>query len=92
MRYLMATSWSRVSMWMSLARRSSALKIVVSTSLMTGAMSLSAAASLSMDSVSSAFFFADHVEREAFGDFFENALRLLGLLQQVGDLRQGRDL
>ncbi len=40
-------------MWMSLARRSSALKMVVSTSLMTGAMSLSPAESLSIDSVSS---------------------------------------
>ena len=38
-----ATSLSRVSMWMSLARRSSALKIVVSTSLMIGSISLSAA-------------------------------------------------
>ena len=55
MRYLMATSWSRVSMWMSLARRSSALKMVVSTSLITGAMSLSAAVSRSMESVSSWF-------------------------------------
>jgi hypothetical protein len=42
-------------MWMSLARRSSALKMVVSTSLMTGAMSLSSAVSLSIESVSSGF-------------------------------------
>ena len=40
-------------MWMSLARRSSALKIVVSTSLMTGAISVSVAVSLSIESVSS---------------------------------------
>ena len=35
---------------------------------------------------------ADHVEREALGDLFENALRLLGLLEQVGDLRERGDL
>ena len=33
-------------------------------------------------------FVADDIEREAFGDFFEHALRLLGLLEQVGDLRE----
>ena len=37
-------------------------------------------------------FVADDVEREAFGDFFEDALRLLGLLEQVGDLGGGGDL
>jgi hypothetical protein len=37
MRYLITTSVSRVSMWMSLARRWMALKIVESTSLMIGA-------------------------------------------------------
>ena len=41
-------------MWMSLARRSSALKMVVSTRRITGAMSLSAAVSRSMERVSSA--------------------------------------
>ena len=35
-------------------------------------------------------FLIDHVEREAFGDFIENALRLLGLFEQVGDLRERR--
>ena len=59
---------------------------------MTGAMSLSAV-SLSMESVSSGFSSSPtHVEREAFGDFFEHALRLLGLLEQVRDLRKRRDL
>src|SRR5450432_127634 len=53
MRYLMATSWSRDSIWISLALRSSALKMVVSTSLITGAILLSVELSLSMDSVSS---------------------------------------
>ncbi len=33
-------------------------------------------------------FLADHVQREAFGDLFQHALRLLGFLQQIGDLRQ----
>ena len=37
-------------------------------------------------------FVADHVQREAFGDFFEHALRLLGLLEQIGDLRERGDL
>ncbi len=36
MRYLMTTSWSRDSMWMSEARRWMALNTVESTSLMTG--------------------------------------------------------
>ena len=31
-----------------------------------------------------------HVQREAFGDFLQHALRLLGLLQQLGDLRKRR--
>ena len=37
-------------------------------------------------------FVADDVEREAFGDLFENPLGLLGLLEQVGDLRERGDL
>ena len=35
-------------------------------------------------------FVAHHVEREAFGHLFEHPLALLGLLEQVGDLAQGR--
>ena len=35
---------------------------------------------------------ADHVEREAFAGFFQHALRLLGLLEQVGDLRERGNL
>ena len=67
--------------------------MVVSTSLMTGAMSLSTAVSLSMESVSSEFSSStDHVQREAFGDLFEHALGLFGLLEQVGDLRKRGDL
>ena len=37
-------------------------------------------------------FGANDVENEALGDFFENALRLLGFLQQIVDLRQRRDV
>ena len=37
-------------------------------------------------------FVPDHVEREALGDFVQHALRLLGFLEQVGDLRERRDL
>ncbi len=89
MRYLMATSWSRDSMWISLARRSSALKMVVSTSLMTGAMSAIGGGQLvDGEGFVLVALFRHHVQREAFGDFFEHALRLLGLLEQLGDLRE----
>ncbi len=38
-------------------------------------------------------FLADHhVQREAFGDLFQHALRLLGFLEQIGNLRQRGDL
>ena len=37
------------------------------------------------------FFVADHLQREAFGGLVENALRLLGALQQIADLRGGGD-
>ncbi len=37
-------------------------------------------------------FVAHDVEREAFGDFFEDALRLLGFLEEVGNLGGGRHL
>ena len=75
-------------MWMSEARRSSAVKMVVSTRRMMGLMS-SSLVSFSMEMFSSGFVFAgEHVEGEAFAGFVEHALRLLGFLQQVGDLRQ----
>ncbi len=35
--------------------------------------------------------FTDNIEREALAGFFQNALRLLGLLQNVADLLQGAD-
>ena len=35
---------------------------------------------------------ADDVERETFGDLFEDALRLFGLLEQIGNLGGGGDL
>jgi hypothetical protein len=37
------------------------------------------------------FIASEHVEGEAFARFVENALRLLGFLEQVGDLREGGD-
>ena len=37
------------------------------------------------------FLVANDIEREAFGDLFENALGLLGLLEQVADLGGGGD-
>jgi hypothetical protein len=33
-----------------------------------------------------------HVEGEAFGDLFQDALGLLGFLEQIGDLGEGGDL
>ncbi len=38
------------------------------------------------------FVVADDIEREAFGNFFQNALGLLGLLEQVGDLGMSGNL
>src|SRR6266849_142506 len=38
------------------------------------------------------FVFADHVEREAFAGIFQNALRLLRLFENFGDLLEGRNL
>ncbi len=34
----------------------------------------------------------DHLEREPFGGLVENALRLLGALQQIANLRTGSDV
>ena len=77
---------------MSLARRSSAVKIVVSTSLMTGRCRL-CAVSWSIEScLVAGLVLRHHVQREAFGDLFQHALRLLGLLEELGDLRQRGDL
>ena len=87
MRYLMATESSRVSMWISLARRSSAVKIVVSTSRMMGLSPSAVSRSIEMRLVA-ALFVADDVQRKAFAGLFEHALRLLGLLEDVGDLRE----
>ena len=36
--------------------------------------------------------FGHHVERESLGDFLQHALRLFGLLQQLGNLREGGHL
>ena len=35
-----------------------------------------------------AFFFADDAQRKAFAGVFQNAFRLLGLLENFADLRQ----
>ena len=55
-------------------------------------MSLSAVELVDGERFVLVLFFADHVQREAFGDFFQHALRLLGFLQQIGDLRKRGDL
>ena len=48
---------------------------------------------LSIEIVSSpSLVFANDVEREPFAGFFQHALRLLGLLQDVADLLEGRNL
>ena len=36
--------------------------------------------------MSSVLLVAHHIQREALGDFLQHALRLLGLLEQLGDL------
>ena len=38
------------------------------------------------------FLVGDDVQGKAFGDFFKNALALLGLLEKLGDLRESGDL
>ena len=45
-----------------------------------------------MERVSSVAFARHHVQREALGDLFQYALRLLGLLEHLGDLRECGDL
>ena len=75
-------------MWMSEARRSRAVKMVVSTRRIMGLMS-SSLVSFSMEMFSSGVVVAgEHVEGEALAGFIEHALRLLGFLEQVGDLRE----
>ena len=91
MRYLTSSESSKVSRWMSEARRSSAVKMVVSTRRMMGEMSSSAVRLLDGDVFVGVVFAGEHVEGEAFGGFVEHALRLLGLLEQVGDLRERGD-
>src|SRR5690348_4334426 len=44
------------------------------------------------DSLVAALIFADHVQGEALAGFFQHALRLLRLFEDVGDLRKGGDL
>ena len=48
--------------------------------------------SFSMEMVSSPLRLADDVKREAFAGFVQDALRLLGLLKDVGNLRERGDL
>ena len=67
--------------------------MVVSTSLMTGAMSLSTGGELvDGKGLVGIAFLGDNIQREAFGNFFEHALGLFGLLQQVGNLGKRGDL
>ena len=79
MRYFTCTASSCVSMWMSEARRWSAVKTIESTSRMTG---LASDVSLSTVRFSSpALVLAEDLHLEAFGGFLEHALRALALLQ-----------
>ena len=67
--------------------------MVVSTSLMTGRdVAVAGGEAVDGERFVGIVFVADDIEREAFGDFFEDALRLLGLLEKVGDLGGGGDL
>ena len=73
---------------MSEARRSRAVKMVVSTSRMMGLMS-SSLVSFSMEMFSSELSSPVSTSKvRPFAGFVQHALRLLGLLQQVGDLRE----
>ena len=65
--------------------------MVVSTSRMIGLMS-SSEVSFSIEMFSSGLSSDGmHIEGQSLGRFVEHALRLLGLLEQVGDLGEGRD-
>ena len=78
-------------MWMSLARRSRAVKITVSTKPHDGAHARFARELLHRNVFVAVFFVADDLQRETFGGLVEHALRLLGALQQVADLGSGGD-
>ena len=60
---------------------------MVSTRRMIGLMSALAGQLLDRDGLVGVLVFGDDIEREAFAGFFQHALRLLGLLQDVADLR-----
>ncbi len=63
--------------------------MVVSTSLMTGRdVGVFGGELIDGERFILLALFADHIQRETFGDFFQHALRLLGLLEQLGDLRE----
>ena len=89
MRYLMTTTFSWVSMWMSEARRWIALKRTESTSLMIGLAS-AAIRSIVRTSCPSSSSLHD-LHPEVLGRLLEDPLRRLGLLQDLGDLAGRRD-
>ena len=86
MRYFTCTASSCVSMWMSLARRWSAVKIVESTSRMTGLVS--ARQLLDGEVLVAVLVLAQDLHLEALGGFLEHALRALALLQDRLDRRR----
>ena len=92
MRYFTTTSMSRASMWISLARRSRAVKITVSTSRTTGLTAVSCVRRSGKERILALFFVLHHLQREGLGGLFEHALGLLGALQKVADLSGSGDL
>ena len=87
MRYLITTSLSRVSMWMSEARRLSASKTVESTSLMIG--DWSGLDLVDREHLLAVLVVADQLDLEGLGGLLQHALRALAALQRLLD-RRGR--
>ena len=87
-RVLTCTASSWVSMWMSLARRWIAVKIVESIRRMTGLISL---VSRSTVRLSRRFVFLQQLQPKAFGRILQHALRALALLQDRLDRRPRTD-
>ncbi len=90
MRYLITTSRSRVSTWMSEARRCRALKIVESTSLMIGEES-EVSRSMRQRLLAGLLVLGDDLDPELLGRLLEHALGRLALLEDLLDRRLRAD-
>ena len=90
MRYLMMTTFSCVSMWMSEARRWIALKTTESTSLMIG--EASCGDPVDREGLLALLVLGDELHPEVLGRLVEDPLRGLALLEDVGDRGAAADL